>query len=196
VPADPPSELVDAIEAELRSLYDTGRQTVRDELGSQAHGAPLFLDAMDRSDPAPSALERLRARAAAAADAIRAAVAQALHRTSLHRGTGPADLQLAAERAAQAGLKAAAQDHAAAALNAGRVDEADASSDLIAGTYYTSILDSSRCRDCASADDDVLRPLNDPVRLAHIPPNPQCLGGGRCRCLEAYVMKSEDAAAV
>jgi hypothetical protein len=195
-PADPPSELVDAITGELRNLYDTGRHTVREELMAQAAGRHLLLDAMDRNDPSASALDRLRARATAAADAIRSAITQALHRTSLHRGTGPADLQLAAERAASAALRTAAQDHAAAALNAGRSDQADADSDMIAGSYYTSILDGNRCRDCASADDDVLRPLNDPVRLAHVPPNPDCLGGGRCRCLESFQFKSEDAAAV
>ncbi len=191
-PGDPPQELVDALTGEMRRLYDTGRQTVREELMNQAHAAySLDGNPFDAKNLTVGALDRLKARAVAAADAIRAAIALALHRTSLHKGAGPADLQLAAERAATAALRGAAQDHAAAALNAGRVDQADEDADQIAGAYYTSILDGNRCRDCASADDDVLRPLDDPVRLAHVPPNPGCYGGGRCRCLESYVFKSE-----
>jgi hypothetical protein len=87
-PADPPAALVDAIAANCASLYDTGRATVREELMSQAT-ARYSLDALDRTDPEPSALERLRARALAAADQVRGAIAQALHRTALHKGTGP-----------------------------------------------------------------------------------------------------------
>lgn len=49
------------------------------------------------------------------------------------------------------------------------------------------------CNACARADDDVLRPLNDPVRQARIPPNPDCHGGGRCRCMEAYTLRDEEA---
>jgi hypothetical protein len=193
-PGDPPAELVDGLHQELVRLYGIGRETVREELHAQmAHpnGDYRALDSVHRDDPNASTLDRLRARAQAAADGIRSAITAALAKASLHKGSGAATLQLAAEQAAQAGLKAAAQDHAAAALNAGRIDQADTDSDLIAGTYYTSILDANRCRDCAQADDDVLRPLDDPVRLAHMPPNPGCFGGGRCRCMEAYIMKSE-----
>ncbi len=196
--ADPPEPLITALVTELAALYQTGKATVRDELIAQATGysTPVTLAAFDRGDVGASAIERLRARAVAAADAIRAAIVQALHRTALHRGTGPADLQLAAERAASGALRAAAQDHAAGALNAGRADQADADSDMIAGSYYTSLLDGNRCTHCARADDDVLRPLDDPVRLAHVPPNPDCQGGARCRCMEAFRFKSEAAAAV
>jgi hypothetical protein len=194
-PADPPPELVDVLTAELARLYQTGRETVREELAAQST-AHYSLDATHRDDPNPSALDRLRARALSAADAIRSAIVAALSRAALHKGSGPADLQLAAERAAGGALKAAAQDHAAAALNAGRIDQAEVDSNMIAGTYYTSILDGNRCRDCASADDDVLRKLDDPVRLAHLPPNRDCLGGARCRCMEAYRFAGEDAAAI
>ncbi len=52
------------------------------------------------------------------------------------------------------------------------------------------------CGHCARADDDVLRPLTDPVRLARKPPNPDCEGGHRCRCIEAFTLKAEAAPAV
>ena len=82
---------------------------------------------------------------------------------------------------------------AAPALNQGRSDQADELGDEIAGTYYTSILDNNRCGDCKVADDDVLRPLDNPIRLARKPPNIECDGGGRCRCMEAFILKSEAA---
>jgi hypothetical protein len=66
-----------------------------------------------------------------------------------------------------------------------------ANAHLIRGVTYTSILDGNRCSSCAAADDDVLRPLEDPVRLAHRPPNPNCHGGSRCRCMEFATLKDE-----
>jgi hypothetical protein len=190
-----PAVLTDALGNVLEDLYHTGRATVREELSAQALGGPgvLQLAAYDRHNPAASALERLRARAQSAGDAIRAAIALALGRAGLHKGTDPAILQLAAERAGMSALRTAAQDHAAAALNLGRDDQATADSDLIAGSRYTSILDGNRCSHCRSADDDILRPLTDPVRLAHKPPNPECEGGDRCRCLEAFQFRAEAA---
>jgi hypothetical protein len=83
--------------------------------------------------------------------------------------------------------------NAAAAVNEGRSDEADSRADEIKGAYYTSLLDKASCDRCSAADDDVLRSLDDPVRLARKPPNRDCLGGDRCRCLEAFVIKDEAA---
>ena len=81
-------------------------------------------------------------------------------------------------------------------VNAGRSDQADDLADQIAGARYTSILDGNRCSACARADDDVLRPLTDPVRLARKPPNPMCEGGHRCRCIEAFQLRTEAPAAL
>ncbi len=89
------------------------------------------------------------------------------------------------------GLRAQGQLHASSLVNEGRTVQADAQSEEIAGSRYTSILDGRRCAGCARADDDVLRPLDDPVRLARIPPNPDCAGGGRCRCMEAFQYRDE-----
>jgi hypothetical protein len=86
-------------------------------------------------------------------------------------------------------------ENAAPALVRGRTDQADELSDQIEGSRYTSLLDSRACQPCKVADDDVLRPLADPVRLARIPPNPSCQGGGRCRCMEAFELRTEAPAA-
>lgn len=184
----PGKELVAAIDAELQRLYRTGRSTVADELDRQ------------RSKPAASpmvvadaeAQRRLKRRAQLAADSVEARIWQASSRSILQRGGDLPAAQAAAEAEAVAALKAEANLHASAALNEGRSDQADDQSDEIAGSRYTSILDTNRCAPCSNADDDVLRPLNDPVRLARKPPNPQCEGGDRCRCMEAFQLKEEN----
>lgn len=181
------ADLQDAIHSQLRGLYATGRMTVRDELDAQRpvpHGFPYTLAKGDG--------DNLAARAAHAAKQVLQRITAALGRLTLEpRTVGHATFQAAAESAATAGLRAEAQLHAAAALNAGRGDEADAQADQIAGSRYTSILDGNRCDPCARADDDVLRPLTDPVRLARKPPNHDCQGGGRCRCIEFMQLTDE-----
>lgn len=187
-----PAELADAITTQLLALYTTGRDTVREELQRQAPAgitieAPVQLAASDW-------LRRLHHRGQAIADAVRGSIATALNRTNVSSPEHSV-LQRAAEAAAAAALRAQAQDHAAAALNAGRTDQATDMSSQIEGSRYTAVLDGNVCDDCAAADDDTLRPLDDPVRLAQIPPNPDCQGGPRCRCLEAFELTTEDAAA-
>jgi hypothetical protein len=180
-------DLQKAIYAELARLYRTGRSTVTDELNAQRPGA---------GDPAASdeeaeARKRLMERAKLAAQAIGSRIWQKVSHTVLTRPGDRSAVQSAGEAEAAAGLRAEAQLHAAGALNEGRQDQASAQSEEIAGSRYTSILDRRRCDQCALADDDVLRRLNDPVRLAHKPPNRDCHGGGRCRCMEFYELKDE-----
>lgn len=170
---------------ELAGLYALGRQSVADELARQGAGEQTYGFA------ASDLPGRVGKAARLAAQAIATRVAQAVGRLALNGRATPAGMQVAAETEGQAALRAEALAHAAGALNDGRAAEADARSNEIAGTYYTSILDGNRCAACARADDDVLRPLDDPVRLARRPPNPDCAGGDRCRCMEAYVLRDE-----
>lgn len=180
-----PQELVAALEQVLTDLYTLGRVTVRDELARQGARLP---DSYARGKVA----RMIARRAAAAARAVAAAVARRVEQVDLqHDGAGEADLQAAGEQTAAATLRAEGQLHAGPAVNMGRSDEADEHADLIRGARYTSILDASRCEMCALADDDVLRPLDDPVRLSRRPPNAACHGGDRCRCLEFYEMTEE-----
>jgi hypothetical protein len=191
--APAPAALVDAIHGQLAHLYRTGRSTVREELDRQRPSAipAEYAFMLDDGELPRSLMERARA----AADQVRAGIIGALTRTRLHKGQDAAALHLAAEKAGDAALRAQAQDHAAPALNEGRSDQADDQADEIAGTYYTSVLDTNRCQECKTADDDVLRTLDNPIRLARKPPNPDCNGGGRCRCLESFVLKTEAAPA-
>lgn len=180
-------DLQKAIYAELARLYRTGRSTVVDELNAQRPGAA---DA-SATDEESEARKRLMARAKLAAQAIGGRIWQKVSHTVLMRPGDRAAAQKAGEAEAAAGLRAEAQLHAAGALNEGRQDQASIQSEEIAGARYTSILDRTRCEQCALADDDVLRPLSDPVRLEHKPPNQDCYGGGRCRCMEFYELQDE-----
>lgn len=184
-PGRAPQPLADAIETELEHLYQQGRLSVREELASQGHAEAMLLAV----DPVARA-RRFANRARAAADAIRALIVLALNRRRTVTGD-VAQLTVEAERAGAAAVREEAYTHASAVVNTGRSDQADQMADLIAGSRYTSILDGNRCSHCARADDDALRPLTDPVRLARRPPNPSCEGGHRCRCIEAFQLKTE-----
>ncbi|HEY0391047.1 MAG TPA: hypothetical protein VGC63_04995 [Solirubrobacterales bacterium] len=176
-----------AIYAELARLYRTGRSTVVDELNAQRPGTRDAAGADEESE----ARKRLMARARLGAQSIGNRIWQKVSHTVLNGPGGRAAAQKAGEAEAAAGLRAEAQLHAAGALNEGRQDQASIQSDEIEGARYTSILDRTRCDQCALADDDVLRKLDDPVRIEHIPPNQDCYGGGRCRCMEFYELEEE-----
>jgi hypothetical protein len=183
----PSSELTDAIRGELDELYGIGRDTVGRELDAQRRRL------QDAPGPKPSraSLKALAQRAGLAAQSITSRIWQSISQTVLAGGDAAA-AQAAGEAEAGAALRAEAQLHAAGALNLGRQDEADAHAEEIRGSRYTSILDTNRCEQCAVADDDVLRPLDDPVRLKRRPPNPDCYGGHRCRCMEFYELREEE----
>lgn len=173
------------LEEQLGALYETGRRTVGEELARQgAAQAGLMLD---RQVPAGA----LRRRARLAADGIVSRIVQRVSRLVLGGRHTEAEVLVAGEQEATAALRAEAIAHAAPALNLGRGHEAQARAGDIAGTYYTSILDTRRCGTCRAADDDILRRLDDPVRLSRVPPNPLCEGGGACRCMEAFVLADE-----
>lgn len=183
-PAKPPTALVDAIASELDSLYGLGRQTVADELARQGGSTPMADLLLDQK-------KSLSDRASLSAMSILRRIIEAVSRSKFVGVMDAAQLQSVAEREGFAALRTEAISNAAAALNEGRTDEAEERSDEIKGTYYTSILDGRRCSACQAADDDVLRSLNDPVRVAHKPPNMSCEGGNACRCMEAYVLNDE-----
>ena len=189
----PTNDLSQAIAATLSGLFVTGRHTVVEELQRQRLGqsADWMLDAGGPEDVPAADARVIAQRAQAAADAIRAATQAALASSAFIRGASDASTQAAAEQAAMGALRSQAQAHASGVLNAGRTTQAAADAGQIKGSRYTSILDGRRCAACALADDDVLRPLDDPVRLARVPPNPDCEGGGRCRCMEAFELLDE-----
>jgi hypothetical protein len=161
---------VQALAREMHTLYAMGRQTVADELNRQRgniaehHMAAVTLRAQSFAAEPPD--DSIAQRALLAAQAIMARIATAIGRLHVSGPRSQAELQRAGEQEAGAALRAEAQLNAAPALNLGRDQQAQQNADQIAGSYYTSILDGNRCEPCSAADDDVLRPLTDPVAMA------------------------------
>lgn len=73
------------------------------------------------------------------------------------------------------------------AFGIGRNVEAETRRDEIKTSYYSAILDTNVCEVCAPLD-GIEHEYGDPD---YETPNPNCLGGGQCRCLTVYVMKTE-----
>lgn len=61
----------------------------------------------------------------------------------------------------------------------------------IRGVHHMCLKDELSCPACRAADDDRLRRLDDPVRLANRPPHPHCTSVEGCRCMEFYVLVDE-----
>ncbi len=188
-PRAPDQALYDAVHAELRRLYDLGQQTCREELNVQRGIITFTLEAAEQ-DPA-----ELAARSAIAVENITSSMLIDLRRANtaplVRDRTAQAALQAAAEAGARKAVREEALSNAGAVINLGRRSVADANKARIKGARYTSILDNTRCAACRESDDDILRPLDDPVRLSRVPPNPACLGGVRCRCLEFFQLTDQ-----
>jgi hypothetical protein len=192
-----PEELVAVLASQLAALNRAGRGTVQEELRRQAMAQTMPGHLMLDDGPIDSDdLDAYyRDQAQDAAEQVQADILATLRRARLIRGADDATLQAAAESAVPGALKRQAVDRASGALNDGRTAQADELAADIEGSRYTSILDGRRCTQCAIADDDILRALDDPVRLARIPPNPSCAGGPACRCMEFFQLRTEQAPA-
>jgi len=59
----------------------------------------------------------------------------------------------------------------------------EANQDLVRGWEYTAILDGGTCDACAPLDGTQYATLEELfLVLPDFGPNPECFGGGRCRC--------------
>lgn len=187
-------KLTNDIHTVLAAHYMRGYNSVLAEAAKQRPDLASDPDHLQLSRGARAEGGALQHRAKVAAN--RVAAEMEFHRSGGHlTGHDPARVQIGAEKAGRAALKAAGHDHAVAAVLHGRHD---------AGTYlssadspytvtkvrYSAILDRSTCSECRDADDGQARDLDDPVRLHRMPPNPDChsthSGQNRCRCFETY----------
>jgi hypothetical protein len=129
-------------------------------------------------------------RATMAAHAIALAIWQALTKAKLlNPDITEAELEAIGRQAGEHATKLEAMDHASAALNSGRAAAAEELAPMIRGARYTSVLDKTSCEPCEEDDTGELLQLDAPG-LVH-PPNPECEGGGRCRCLLFYELSDE-----
>ncbi len=75
------------------------------------------------------------------------------------------------------------------AFTNGRNEQAQALRSDVTSAFYSAIMDSGTCDNCAPFDGAEHEPEND----VYATPNPACLGGDNCRCVTIYVFREEAA---
>jgi uncharacterized protein with gpF-like domain len=156
------------------------------------------IEAVSLADPV-SALPYLAAKAKAAAQMFGLRLVAALVWEALDQiKTGVPDtgaLQQVMETLSERELLKSAQISVGEAINFGRRDAAESIREDIEYAQYSAILDRRVCEVCENLDGlDVT--LDDPRYEEYMPPNPECRGGDRCRCVWVLVFKGEKPATV
>jgi hypothetical protein len=90
-------------------------------------------------------------------------------------------------------LIAIAQYSTSEAFNYGRSLAIKLYIDEIDRAQYSAILDESTCQECEKLDGREW-PIDSPEVAKYAGGNPNCLGGGRCRCLLVYISRKESRA--
>ena len=190
------AEMAGVLTGVLTDLYRRGYDGVlweRWRKTAQPAAAPLTLD-----DPV-SAQPYLEAKARAAAQLLGLRLVAALVWESLDQiKTGTLDvdaLRAVMETLSARELLKSAQISVGEAISFGRRDAAESIRDDIEYAQYSAILDRRVCEVCAGLDGLEVS-LDDPRYEQYMPPNPECLGGDRCRCVWILVFKGEKPATV
>ena len=167
-----------------------GRAEVNDELARQGYGRQ-FADPVSLEEVMQIVAEEFGIAVDGAADKLKAIIAQ-IYLDARKMGLTGAELRSEIQTAA--GTKVSTATWSAMATKAvnegngaGRRVAAEAVQNEIDECYYSALLDSNCCEVCRPKD-GVRHEFNDPD---YVTPNPQCLGGGRCRCMTIYIMKAE-----
>lgn len=194
--------MVDALKASilpvLREFYESGREQVADELERQREGRPVVEEALKaRGDgqritaaekpkkPAklPDPDEAIEDAAEMAARSIASRVQVAAAAAAARTGAGiPLDPSSAAEAATREGDAAALHLVGVVSdlMSLGRSVEMEAQAQDVADYVYSAILDGNCCENCEPMDGETTVDADEAATWA---PNPNCLGGDRCRCL-------------
>jgi hypothetical protein len=208
--------MVDALTADIRAVLDefyaVGRKQVADEMRRQRDGEPVAEEIVEERSAASEPETR-----SLADDQKKKAKREAVDEDELERQaeitarTIAADTQAAAAaiavRSALTPMDAAAiaalvtRESDASALrmsaivtdlmSAGRADEARVNAQDIAYAQYSAILDGVVCAECEPLDGETTEDLTEAESWT---PNPNCEGGGNCRCVTVYVYKQGEAA--
>jgi hypothetical protein len=189
------AEMADALTGVLSDLYRRGYDSVLQE---QWRRTGQSIEAGSLADPV-SALPYLAAKAKAAAQMFGLRLVAALVWEALDQiKTGVPDtgaLQQVMETLSERELLKSAQISVGEAINFGRRDAAESIREDIEYAQYSAILDRRVCEVCENLDGlDVT--LDDPRYEEYMPPNPECRGGDRCRCVWVLVFKGEKPATV
>jgi hypothetical protein len=181
----------DEIRAGLRrhfnGLYDLGRATVKNELAKQRRRLRTLDDGV--SGPDEQRRIRTKLRAQHSADLIGQATNAALTKAAI-AGVAVSSLQQIAEQAATRELHAEAMEGSPQSIADGRTDVATSDPNVVGG-YYTAVMDANTCEVCDEADTSQMLTVEEAEGQA---PNPNCEGGGRCRCMIVWVLSNDPAA--
>ena len=198
--------LRDAIKPVLAGFVEAGREQVSGELERQREGRPVVEEALERREagmrvaaaekkrkaqPLPDPDEAVDEAAEVAARAIAAQTQAAVAGAVLRSGSGvpmdPAGMaELATRESDAAALRMAGV--ASDLMNLGRATEAAEQAQDIETAVYSAILDGSLCDNCAPMDGSETTDLSE---AAGWTPNPNCLGGDKCRCIVVYEIRQE-----
>ena len=184
------------IKGVLTSFYAAGRQQVADELQRQKRGSDAIEQVMDARRGIEAAESgSFGARAVGIAQAAAAAAKQMAQQIMAAAGAQAARVasgvpldELAFDTAVGRAADAAANAQAPTVsdiMQSGRTDEAQAERSDIAGAVYSAILDQNTCDECEAADGTEYGP-DELDEAFDATPNPDCAGGGFCRCLTLY----------
>jgi hypothetical protein len=177
-----------AIERVLTQLYDKGQEQVRAEIRRQS-GKVMLADGLIKEAATEVSKRVIKAVAKSAAESIANAGVRALKQRALRTiqdGSVPTGAGYDPMAAIRAEAQRAAAGIVSAAFNMGRNDWAMQHSEDVAYSEYSAMLDPNTCSPCAEADGTV----GPPGGLPELPtPNPNCAGGGACRCIWIYVGK-------
>jgi len=186
------TQMADKIFAVLKDQMQYGKEQVKQELQKQSPNAKFI-------EPPPVMglsiiLELLKARSKAAAALLANKLKQFTTFEILNQikaGTlDIAGLKQGLLDLSDRELLATAKFSVSEAFNYGRSTQAADNADDIATCQYSSILDDSTCTNCEKMDGQEWD-YEDPQTDQYAGGNPNCEGGGRCRCMLVYIAKSE-----
>jgi len=190
------AEMADVLNGVLVGLYRRGHESVMWErarrTGRRDEKRALLEEPLDAQP-----YLRAKSRAAAQLYALRlvaALVWEALNQIRAGR-VNPEALRQVMGVLSSRELVMSAQISVGEAVGLGRRDATESIRDEIDRAQYSAILDRRVCAVCAGLDGLEVT-LDDPRYEEYMPPNPQCLGGDRCRCMWILIFKGETPAVV
>jgi len=203
--------MLDTLARELRAIFgeyfDAGRAQVRDELARQRDGEPVAAeivgersgDDLAMADLPPRMTTKEARRFYAMLDAEAEIAARAIGSSAVSSAAKSAAAMLGAppsrEVAAEMIRRATAEEAirigwtVTRVMIGGRSAEAMEEREQIAYAQYSAILDGNVCENCEPRDGETTEDLDEATGWT---PNPECLGGDRCRCATIYIYKAGD----
>lgn len=192
------TQMADKVYAILKDLLKYGKEQVKQEISAQK-GTQLIEPPPIRPDDVKLIEEYLRARAKATSNQMSNKLKLFITFEILKQiKTGVLDRDVLRQGLIDLSdreLVAAAKLSTSEAFNFGRSVAAATMADDIERVQYSAILDGNQCEICEPLDGQEW-PYSDPRTEKYASGNPDCLGGGRCRCVLIYIYRSESKAVV